>query len=135
MIATLALAVATVAGAWSRPAADTGVVYATVANAGARTIALVGAASPVARSAELHESTTMKGGTMAGMAMPAMAMHPVARIIVPPHGSVALHPGGYHVMLLGLRRPLKAGTRFPVTFRFSDGERVTVLVPVEDRAM
>ena len=141
----LALALVTVTGAWSRPAFDTAVVYATLHDAGRRPVALVGASSPVARTAELHQSTTTPGGamhagtmnpgTMTGMNMPVMAMHPVSRIVVPPHGTTALHPGGYHIMLLGLRHPLRAGERFPVTLRFSDGERVTVSVAVENRAM
>jgi len=130
-----ALALVTVTGAWSRPAADMGVVYATLHDAGRRPVALVGASSPRARTAELHESTSMQGGTMNGMAMPAMGMHPVARIVIPAHGTATLHPGGYHIMLIRLRRPLRAGERFPVTLRFSDGERVTVSVPVEARAM
>lgn len=133
MIALL-LGAVTVTGAWSRPAIDTGVVYATLHDNGPRAVALVGASTPIARSAELHESTPTAGGSMQGMAMPAMAMHLVARIVVPPHGTAVLRPGGYHVMLLGLRRPLAAGTRFPVTFHFADGTVVQVSVPVENRA-
>ncbi|HZO94252.1 MAG TPA: copper chaperone PCu(A)C [Candidatus Baltobacteraceae bacterium] len=136
----LALALVSVTGAWSRPAFDTAVVYATLHDAGRRSVALVGASSPVARTVELHRSIAMRGGamtggTMNGMQMPVMAMHPVSRIVVPPHGTTALRPGGYHIMLLGLRRPLRAGEHFPITLRFSDGERVTVSVPVENRAM
>ncbi len=134
MTVPLALALVTVAGAWSRPAVDTAVVYATVRDAGSHPVALVGASSPVARSVEMHQSTSTRGEGMNGMAMPVTAMHPVARIVIPAHGTVALRPGGYHLMLIGLRRPLQAGTRFPVTLRFSDGERLTVRVAVENRA-
>jgi len=131
---SLLLAAVTVTGAWSRPAVDTAVVYATLHDNGSHAVALVGVSTPIAHSAELHESTPTSGGSMQGMAMPAMAMHLVARIVVPPHGTAVLRPGGYHVMLLGLRRPLAAGTRFPVTFHFADGTVVQVSVPVENRA-
>lgn len=125
---------ATVDGAWSRPAVDTAVVYGVVRNTGSRSLALVGASSPSARSAELHESMTMKGGTMNGAAMAAMEMRPAGTVVIPPHGALTLKPGGYHVMLIGLRRPLAPGERFPVTLRFGDGSHVTFEVPVENRA-
>jgi copper(I)-binding protein len=131
---SLVLAAVTVTGAWSRPAIDTAVVYATLHDNGPRSAALIGVSTPIARSAELHESTPTAGGSMQGMAMPAMAMHPVTRLVVPPHGTAVLRPGGYHVMLLGLRRPLAAGTRFPLAFHFADGAVVRVSVPVENRA-
>ncbi|HTW83288.1 MAG TPA: copper chaperone PCu(A)C [Candidatus Sulfotelmatobacter sp.] len=136
MIAPLLLAAITVVGAWSRPAVDTGVVYATIRNTGSRPVALVGASTPRASSVELHESTTMSSGAMKmqGMTMPAMGMHPVSRIVIPAHGSVTLKPGGYHLMLLGLRGTLAAGQRIPLTLRFAGAPPVSTLVPVETRA-
>jgi copper(I)-binding protein len=99
---------------------------------------VVGATSPIARTVELHESTaSMQGGSMKGMSMhgmETMSMHPVSKLPIPPHGSVALKPGGYHLMLLGLRRPLAAGQHFPIVVRFADGTRATATVSVENRA-
>jgi periplasmic copper chaperone A len=123
-----------VTGTWSRPAVDEAVVYGVVHNDGSHPLVVVGASSPVSRSAELHESMTMSAGKMDGMAMSAMGMQPVARFVIPPHGALTLKPGGYHLMLLGLHGPLPTGHRFPVTLRFADGERVTFTVPVENRA-
>jgi copper(I)-binding protein len=123
-----------VSGTWSRPAVDTAVVYGVVRNEGPHPLVVVGASSPVSRNAELHESMTMNAGKMDGMAMSAMGMQPVARYVIAPHGALTLKPGGYHLMLLGLRAPLAEGRRFPVTLRFADGERVTFTVPVENRA-
>ena len=119
---------------WSRPAVDTAVVYGVVRNVGSHRVAVVGASSPVARTAELHESMTMKAGAMDGAAMSAMEMRPAGTLTIPPHGALTLKPGGYHLMLMGLRRPLAAGQRFPLTLRFGDGSHVTVEVPVENRA-
>jgi periplasmic copper chaperone A len=123
-----------VTGAWSRPAVDTAVVYGVVHNQGAGPLVVVGVSSPVARNAELHESMTMGAGKMDGAAMSAMGMQPVGRLVIRPHGTLTLKPGGYHVMLLGLRDPLAAGRRFPVTLRFAGGESATFSVPVEVRA-
>lgn len=135
MIHALSLAAAvSVNGAWSRPAVGNAVVYATIRNAGAAPVAVTGVRASVGTSAELHRSMAMAGGTMDGAPMSAMGMAPVKRIVVPAHGSVTLKPGGDHVMVLGLRSPLKAGTAFSVTFALSNGRRVTVRVPVENRA-
>jgi copper(I)-binding protein len=109
-------------------------VYATIRNPSSHPAILVGASSPAASHVELHESMTMRGGTMNGMAMPAEGMKPVARLTIPPHGSVILKPGGYHLMVLGLHHPLAAGTHFPVTLRFADGSTAQVRVAVENRA-
>lgn len=43
-----------------------------------------------------------------------------------------LEPGGRHLMLLGLQRPLKPGQSLEVRFRISDGNEITVTVPVKD---
>lgn len=138
MIALVAAATISIVGAWSRPAVDQGVVYATIRNASAQRAVVVGASSPVARTVELHESTaTMQGGSMNGTTMrgmETMSMRPVSKLPIPPHGAVALKPGGYHLMLIGLRRPLAAGQRFPIVVRFADGTRATATVDVENRA-
>jgi copper(I)-binding protein len=135
--ATLAAAPAgvSVRGAWSRPATDEGVVYLTIRNATAHAVVLTGGASPVAKTVQLHESMRMHGATMGGMTMGAMGMEPAARVTVPAHGALALRPGGYHLMLLGLRHPLAAGQTFPITLRFANGARATTVVSVENRAM
>lgn len=136
MIASfLALAIV-VSGAWSRPAVDTGVVYATIRNNGARPEVLVGASSPLARAVELHESMAMPmpAGTMQGMPSDAMGMKPVGRVVIPPHGALTLKPGGYHLMLLGLRRPLRSGEHVPVVLHFADGSTAKLSASVEDRA-
>ncbi|HYZ16064.1 MAG TPA: copper chaperone PCu(A)C [Candidatus Acidoferrum sp.] len=137
MIATLLGAVIAITGAWSRPAVDTGVVYATIRNDSARAQVLVGASSPRARAVELHESMAMpmQGGTMQGMPADAMGMKPVGRIAIPAHGSLVLKPGGYHLMLLGLRSPLRRGERVPIVLRFADGSTAALRATIEDRAL
>jgi protein SCO1/2 len=98
-----------------------GAVYLRLINAGTEDDALVAASSPVAETVELHE-VRHEGGVM--------KMRPVPRIAVPAGAEVELKPGGYHVMLLGLRRALEPGDTVPVRLRFSRGAELDVDAPV-----
>ena len=50
---------------------------------------------------------------------------------MPAHGKATLAPGGYHVMLMGLKAPLKEGQSFPLTLTFEHAGKVEVEVMVE----
>jgi periplasmic copper chaperone A len=108
---------------WSRamPAGGTGVVYLTVTDQGAPDT-LTGAASPVAASAELHETIDDNG---------VMKMRPVASLPVGPGKPIKLAPGGYHIMLVGLKQALVAGTSFPVTLTFAKAGKITATAMVQ----
>jgi copper(I)-binding protein len=67
---------------------------------------LVAASSPVAGVVEVHEMT-MDGNVM--------KMRPVPALNLPAGKSVELKPGGYHVMLMDLKKDLKEGETVPVT--------------------
>lgn len=101
--------------------AKVGGVFMTLKNAGGSADRLMKAASPVAESVELH--THVKDGD-------AMRMRPVENIPVPAGSQTALEPGGYHVMLIGLKQPLKEGAQFPLTLTFEKAGTVTIQVPV-----
>jgi len=83
---------------------------------------LVAASTPVAKKAELH---TM---SMSGMVM---KMRPIAGIDIPAGKPVTLAPGGTHIMLMGLAKPLEAGQSFPLTLTFEKAGTQTVNVAVE----
>ena len=89
---------------------------------------LVAAASPAAGVAEIH-STKMEGGVM--------RMAAVDGVELPANRTVKLAPGGYHVMLMDLKRTLKAGERVPLrlTFELAGKKRETVEVDVEVRSV
>ena len=108
---------------WSRPmpAGATGVVYLTVTNEGAPD-ALTGVTTPVAASAGLHESIDDHG---------VMKMRPVPSLAVTSDKPVTLAPGGYHIMLTGLKHALVAGTSFPLTLTFAKAGRITVTATVQ----
>jgi len=109
---------------WARAsagAAKTGAAYLTITDQGAPD-RLTGASTPVADTAELHES-------MSDMGM--MKMRPVPGLSVAPGKPAKLAPGGYHIMLMGLKAPLKQGDSFPLTLRFEHAAPMTVTVNVE----
>ena len=107
-----------VSDAWSRPAIDTGVVYLRVHNTGAPDT-LIGARAAVARAVEVHRSEAMSA-SMNGMAMTGVtSMVPAHALPLPAHGTLVLAPGGTHIMLIGLRHDLQAGTTFPVALHFA----------------
>jgi hypothetical protein len=109
--------------AWSRAAmaGRTGVVYLTITDTGAPD-RLTGASSPVATTATLHESFDDHG---------VMKMRPVALLPVQPGKPVKLSPGGYHIMLEGLKQPLQPGQTFPVTLTFANAGTVTATATVQ----
>lgn len=109
--------------AWARATpAKSGGVFVTLKNEGATPDRLTGASAKIAEMAGLH-MTKNDGGVM--------KMLPVGGIDIPPHATVALKPGGYHVMLMGLSLPLKTGNTFPLTLTFAKAGPVTVTVKVE----
>jgi len=65
-----------------------------------------------------------------------MRMRPLARLDLPAGKTVNLKPGGFHVMLIDIRRELKAGERVPLTLTVQDshGASSTLKVDAEVRA-
>jgi len=109
--------------AWSRPTPpgiDVGVAYFTIRNAG-KADRLLRVSSPVARRAELHVSA-MKDGVM--------KMEGLSSVDVGSGAPVAFEPSGRHVMLMGLKRPLREGDVFPLTLTFANAGPVRTSVRV-----
>jgi copper(I)-binding protein len=59
-----------------------------------------------------------------------MMMRQLDSVEVPAGGNLEFKPGGNHVMLIGLERPLVACERFPLTLRFKDAGDVELIVEV-----
>ena len=104
------------------PGARTGGAYFTVVNAGKEADTLTAVASPAAARASLHTMTM--DGTM-------MKMRSIASLPVPAGGTLTLAPGGYHVMLEDLAKPLVKGDRIPLRLTFEKAGAVDVVVNVE----
>ncbi len=88
---------------------------------------LVGVSSSVVPRVEVHEMS-MDGGVM--------RMREVKTIDLPKGKTVSLQPGGFHLMLMNLKKPIAAGDVIPLTLTVeSGGKRQTVEVKAEARAM
>lgn len=109
---------------WARATpghAQTGAAYLSVTNNGAAPDWLVGASSPVAEKAELHESKIENG---------VMQMRPKGPVTLKPGETLMLKPGGNHIMLMGLKQPLKEGDSFPLTLTFEKAGALQVTAKV-----
>ena len=124
--------------AWARPSSATasaGAAYMTIQNNGTATDALVGAGSPAATTVEVHETVVM-GSPAPGASGDGgmMGMQPVERLEIPAGGSVQLKPGSYHIMLMGLKAPLKKGGMLMLQLKFEHAGMVEVMADVGDVA-
>ncbi|WP_414654559.1 copper chaperone PCu(A)C [Ideonella sp.] len=124
-----ALAATTVNDAWARGTvagqSSSGAFMQLTSSHGGR---LVGVSSPLAGMAEVHEMK-MEGGVM--------KMNAVPFIELPAGKAVELKPGGYHVMLMGLKQQLKGGETLPLTLTIegSDGKKETLELKLPIKAL
>jgi copper(I)-binding protein len=118
-----------VRGAFARASAvstaKAGAVYMTLTNQGATPDRLLQITTQTAASAEVHESAEKDG---------VATMRPVEGLEIPAGGSVDLKPGGYHVMLVGLKAPLKKGDMISLQLKFEHAGQVDVMAHVGDVA-
>jgi copper(I)-binding protein len=116
-----------VSDAWARATRGDapGAVYVTIENNGSEDDRLVSVMTDHAAMAMIHQ-TEMSGGVA--------RMRMAGEINVPAGESIKMVPGGTHIMLEGLRTPLRAGDSFPLVLKFreSGDEKVTVRVAEAD---
>ncbi len=94
------------------PGQSTTAAFMVLKNADSKVHSVVKATNPASKVTELH-THTMEGGMM--------KMRPIKQIDIPAKGEAKLEPGGLHVMLIDLKKPLKEGETVPVTLTFEDG--------------
>ncbi len=114
-----------VTGAWTRPA-EAGMNaagYMTITNKGVVADQLVSASSALAASVTLHQSRLVNGVT---------TMRPVPGVPIASGAAASLAPGGFHLMLEGLKRPLAAGGKVPIVLTFTHAGPVRVELEVRD---
>lgn len=104
------------------PGAVTAGAYLSIENKGKAADKLLRAASPVAGLVELH-TMSMDGNVMRMRAVPSLDVAAGA--------TVKLAPGGLHVMLQDLKRPMKEGERVPLTLVFERAGEVKVELAVQ----
>jgi hypothetical protein len=121
-----ALGALKIAHPWARstvPGQSAGGAFFKVENGGKTADRLLGASSPAADHVELH-SMSMDNANV-------MRMRELNAVEVPAGQSVAFEPGQLHLMLMGLKQPLKAGTTVPLTLKFEKAGTLNVELKVE----
>lgn len=103
------------------PAASNIAVYLTIRNVGSHGVSLESVSSDAAESAMIHRSTMENG---------MMTMEHLSELYIPPRENARLEPGGVHIMLVDLRRPLRAGDLIRMNLNFSNGVVLRVDVPI-----
>jgi copper(I)-binding protein len=100
-----------------------GAAYMTVVNKGVDTDRLISVESDVADSTELHQTVVQDN---------VMSMSPVDGLDVPSRGQVELKPGGYHIMLVGLKQDLKLGDMVKLTLVFEKAGKINIEAEVKN---
>ena len=111
---------------WSRvtaPAQAVGAGYMTLTNTGKTGDRLLSATSPAARTLQIT-AVSMGDGEMRTRAV-------LDGLTIPAGATVAFQPGGYHLMLIGLKAPLRQGAQVPATLKFQRAGTVRVTFKVE----
>ncbi|RXJ81818.1 copper chaperone PCu(A)C [Arcobacter sp. F2176] len=104
------------------PGLPNSAAFMTIENKTNKDIALIKATSDISKVVELH-THSMKDGVM--------KMYQVPKIDIPANKETSLKPGGFHVMLIGLHKPLKEKENVTITLNFSNGENKTITIPVK----
>lgn len=115
-------------GAYARasiPNVPNSAAFFVIKNNSDKDIAITSANSDAAQKNELH--THIKENKM-------MKMMKIEKLVVPAKSSLELKSGGDHVMLMGLKKELKAGDEISLELSFSDGDKKKIKVPVKDLA-
>ena len=114
-----------ISGGYSRatlPNAPVGAGYITITNKGTADDTLLSATSPVAGVTQIHEMK-MEGDVMKMTELP-------DGLVIPAGQSVALAPGGLHIMFMELKEPLVEGSMVPVTLTFATAGTVEIQLVV-----
>ena len=110
---------------WARATpkgAASGAAYMTATNTGQKPVHLSCVSSDAAAKCEMHEMS-MDGGVM--------RMRPVeGGLEIKPGQTVTLKPGGFHMMLTGLKAPLQEGKMLEATLQVDGGQSAQVEFPI-----
>jgi copper(I)-binding protein len=96
----------------------------TIVNDGRESDWITAASCDAAAKVEFHTMTD-EGG--------AMQMRPMDDVVIPPGAALAFQPGGDHVMLIGLTKPLRAGDKVTLKLTFDRHGEITIPIVVTPR--
>ncbi len=129
-LSSLVLAAETISisDAWARASigkARAGAAFVTMNNNGKSGDRVISASADVSRKVELHTHIRQDD---------VMMMRKVDGVDIPAGNKVVLKPGGYHIMLIGLKAPLKSGESFPLSLTFEKAGTIQTTVSVQKTA-
>ncbi len=104
-----------VSHAWVRampPGSVMTAAYLRLQNTSDRPVKVISVNSPQANDCSIHKTVIEKGFNR---------MREVKYLSIPAHQSVSLSPGGLHIMIMGMNKPLKKGTLFPIVLKYDNG--------------
>lgn len=109
---------------WARPASRgmTGGIYLSIYNGTSESDTLTGVSTDVAEHAEIHESFQKENGVS--------GMQPAGELPIDAGTRLELKPGGYHIMLMQLRRDLTVGDSISLTLHFVKNDSIVTRIPV-----
>lgn len=110
---------------WSRATpgtASVGAAYLVIHNTDKTADRLIGISTPIAETAEIH-THVMDNGMMLMQQLPAVDLTPDEPAV--------FKPGGHHIMLIGLKQPLREGERFQLTLTFAQAHAITFDVAIK----
>ncbi len=119
------LAFIDIADIWARPGVKGGnsAVYMVIRNNDTLPDTLYKVSSDIASMVEIHRTYKDKKGKM--------GMERVDYVVIPPKGEFKLEPGGYHIMLIKLKKYLRGGKRFNLTLYFKRAGEIDITVEVK----
>jgi len=103
------------------PGPNTTMMGMTIVNEGDEADYLIGAKTDIAQRVEIHKTVIENN---------VAKMIPQKRVKIPPKGKVEFKHHGYHVMIIGLKKRLKAGEKVKVDLIFEKSGKVEVEVPI-----
>ena len=116
----------TMSDAWVKSAEEgMSAAFGVLTNDGDTEVTIVSASTEASPMIELHETVENESGEM-------MMQQKEGGFVVPAGGTLALEPGGNHIMLMGLAAPIMAGDEVTFVLTFSDGSTLEFTAPGKD---
>lgn len=119
---------ATPEGGMTMPMNDVSAIYMLIENTSDQADVLLSVTSDVSDDTQIHQTVVDAAGV-------ASMNHLMGGVEIPAQGSLEMAPGGYHVMMMNLKRPLAVGETVQVTLTFQSGVTLMLDVPVLPVAM
>ena len=103
------------------PSSKNTALFMTIVNKSDKQDSLISVKTDIAKMVMIHKTVEENG---------IMKMKHVDNLFIPPHSEVKLKPGGLHIMIMGLKRPIKEGEKVKINLFFKNSGNIEILAPV-----